>query len=100
LWWTWFIALPFGFGTAFALEMRIRVKNFKDLSEREILALAISLEEEDIRTYSDLAAAPLLLCKPACKASWSLSQACSLAARDRNSRFCPFRPRPKMIGLT
>ena len=30
-------------------------KNFKDLSEREILALAISLEEEDIRTYSDLA---------------------------------------------
>jgi hypothetical protein len=24
-------------------------KNFKDLSEREILALAISLEEEDIR---------------------------------------------------
>ena len=32
-------------------------KNFKDLSEREILALAISLEEEDIRTYSDLAEA-------------------------------------------
>lgn len=30
-------------------------KNFKDLSEREILALAISLEEEDIRTYSDIA---------------------------------------------
>src|SRR5215475_1340918 len=30
-------------------------KNFKDLSEREILALAISLEEEDIRTYSALA---------------------------------------------
>jgi erythrin-vacuolar iron transport family protein len=30
-------------------------KNFKDLSEREMLALAISLEEEDIRTYSDLA---------------------------------------------
>jgi rubrerythrin len=28
-------------------------KNFKDLSERESLALAISLEEEDIRTYSD-----------------------------------------------
>jgi rubrerythrin len=32
-------------------------KNFKDLSEREILALAISLEEEDIRSYSDLAEA-------------------------------------------
>src|SRR5215467_4389795 len=32
-------------------------KNFKDLSEREILALAISLEEEDIRTYGDLAEA-------------------------------------------
>ena len=32
-------------------------KNFKELSEREILALAISLEEEDIRTYSDLAEA-------------------------------------------
>jgi len=32
-------------------------KNFKDLSEREILALAISLEEEDLRTYSDLAEA-------------------------------------------
>jgi rubrerythrin len=30
-------------------------KNFKDLSEREILALAISLEEEDIRTYNDIA---------------------------------------------
>jgi rubrerythrin len=32
-------------------------KNFKDLSEREILALAISLEEEDIRTYNDSAEA-------------------------------------------
>ena len=32
-------------------------KNFKDLTEREILALAISLEEEDIRSYSDLAEA-------------------------------------------
>jgi rubrerythrin len=32
-------------------------KNFKDLPEREIMALAISLEEEDIRTYSDLAEA-------------------------------------------
>ncbi len=28
---------------------------FKSLSEREILALAISLEEEDARIYSDLA---------------------------------------------
>ena len=30
-------------------------KNFKDLSEREILALAISLEEEDGRVLGDLA---------------------------------------------
>src|ERR1700758_1445246 len=30
-------------------------KNFKDLSEREILALAIQLEEEDSRVYADLA---------------------------------------------
>jgi erythrin-vacuolar iron transport family protein len=30
-------------------------KNFKDLSEREILALAISLEEEDARIYGDFA---------------------------------------------
>jgi rubrerythrin len=29
------------------------VKNFKELSEREILALAISLEEEDERVYAD-----------------------------------------------
>lgn len=30
-------------------------KNFRDLSEREILALAISLEEEDSRIYGDFA---------------------------------------------
>jgi rubrerythrin len=30
-------------------------KNFKDLTEQEILALAISLEEEDERVYSDFA---------------------------------------------
>jgi rubrerythrin len=30
-------------------------KNFKDLSEREILALAVSLEEEDARIYGDFA---------------------------------------------
>src|SRR5437899_12252008 len=30
-------------------------KNFKDLSEQEILALAISLEETDARTYADFA---------------------------------------------
>jgi rubrerythrin len=29
------------------------IKNFKELSEREILALAISLEEEDERVYAD-----------------------------------------------
>src|SRR5579871_2812015 len=30
-------------------------RNFKDLSEREILALAIALEEEDARIYADFA---------------------------------------------
>ena len=30
-------------------------KNFKDLTEREILALAISLEEDDSRIYGDFA---------------------------------------------
>src|SRR5579875_1569707 len=30
-------------------------KNFKDLSEREVLALAISLEEEDGRIYGEFA---------------------------------------------
>ena len=33
------------------------MKEFSALSEQEVLALAISLEEEDIRTYSDLAEA-------------------------------------------
>src|SRR5579883_1168232 len=33
----------------------IMARNFKDLSEREILALAISLEEEDGRIYGDFA---------------------------------------------
>jgi rubrerythrin len=33
------------------------VRNFDNLSEREVLALAISLEEEDARIYEDLAAA-------------------------------------------
>jgi rubrerythrin len=33
------------------------VRNFDTLSEREVLALAISLEEEDARVYEDLAAA-------------------------------------------
>jgi rubrerythrin len=32
-------------------------KNFKDLSEQEILALAISSEETDARVYADFAAA-------------------------------------------
>jgi len=31
------------------------VKNFSDLNQQELLALAITLEEEDNRTYSDLA---------------------------------------------
>jgi erythrin-vacuolar iron transport family protein len=33
------------------------VKNFSDLTEQELLALAVSLEEEDNRTYSDFAEA-------------------------------------------
>ena len=33
------------------------MKNFSDLSQQELLALAITLEEEDNRTYSDLAEA-------------------------------------------
>jgi rubrerythrin len=33
------------------------MKNFSDLNQQELLALAIALEEEDYRTYSDLAAA-------------------------------------------
>jgi rubrerythrin len=33
------------------------VKNFSGLTEQELLALAVSLEEEDSRTYSDFAAA-------------------------------------------
>jgi erythrin-vacuolar iron transport family protein len=33
------------------------MKNFSDLTEQELLALAIDLEEEDSRTYSDLAEA-------------------------------------------
>ena len=31
------------------------MKNFSDLTQQEPLALAIALEEEDSRTYSDLA---------------------------------------------
>src|ERR1700736_1369453 len=31
------------------------MKNFNDLSERQVLALAISLEEEDERVYADFA---------------------------------------------
>src|SRR5205807_1698489 len=31
------------------------MKNFSDLTEQELLALAIALEEEDSRTYADLA---------------------------------------------
>ena len=31
------------------------MKNFSDLTEQELLALAIALEEEDNRTYSDFA---------------------------------------------
>ena len=31
------------------------MKEFSELTQQEILALAITLEEEDIRTYGDLA---------------------------------------------
>jgi rubrerythrin len=33
-------------------------RNFKDLTEREILALAIQQEEEDSRVYSDFSEGP------------------------------------------
>ena len=33
------------------------MKNFSELTEQELLALAITLEEEDNRTYRDLAEA-------------------------------------------
>jgi rubrerythrin len=36
-------------------EIFMAKKNFKDMSEQEILALAISLEEEDSRVYGDFA---------------------------------------------
>src|SRR5258706_12156231 len=35
--------------------MRTMSRNFKDISEREVLALAIALEEEDGRIYADFA---------------------------------------------
>src|SRR6202050_4961647 len=40
------------FGELFLIDM---AKRFKDLTEREILALAISLEEEDARIFGDFA---------------------------------------------
>jgi rubrerythrin len=42
-------------GTFFRTTYTSRMKNFEALSEREILALAISLEEEDERVYADFA---------------------------------------------
>jgi len=49
-------------GSSPVIETELRIgklvsmaRNFKDLSEREILALAISLEEEDARVYADFA---------------------------------------------
>src|ERR1039457_1885234 len=45
-----------GFTTAYATRYRgMSMRNFDSLSEREILALAISLEEEDERVYADFA---------------------------------------------
>src|SRR5258706_12373019 len=46
--------LPSHRGTE-TVTIPIMAKNFKELSEREILALAISLEEEDSRIYGDFA---------------------------------------------
>src|SRR5436305_12679423 len=37
------------------MEPRLAKKDFSDLSERELLALAISLEEEDARIYDEFA---------------------------------------------
>src|SRR5208282_6413531 len=49
-------------GSSPVIETELRIgklvsmaRNFKDLSEREILALAIALEEEDSRIYADFA---------------------------------------------
>ena len=49
-------------GSSPVIETELRIgklvpmaRNFKDLTEREILALAISLEEEDARVYADFA---------------------------------------------
>ena len=42
--------------TPIALYIACHGKNFKDLSEQEILALAISSEETDARIYADFAA--------------------------------------------
>src|ERR1700690_3904291 len=45
---------PGGYNIPFPWET-IMAKRFKDLTEREILALAIQLEEEDSRVYGDFA---------------------------------------------
>jgi hypothetical protein len=45
------------------------MKNFSDLTEQELLALAIALEEEDSRTYNDLAEASSSAARPAAACS-------------------------------
>jgi rubrerythrin len=47
----------FGEALRFQTEEAICVRSFDSLSEREVLALAIALEEEDARIYEDLAVA-------------------------------------------
>ena len=54
------------------------MKNFNELSEREILALAISLEEEDERVYADFSEG----LRQEFPASARCSTACERKSRD------------------
>ncbi len=57
------------------------MKNFSDLSEQEILALAITLEEEDRRIYGELS-----------------RRACATTIRPRRRSFATWRPRRARTG--
>src|SRR4051794_38159681 len=46
---------PFGDVAQFQSLRNLMMRTFDSLTEREVLALAISLEEEDARVYSDFA---------------------------------------------
>jgi hypothetical protein len=62
-------------------------KNFKDLSEQEILALAISLEEEDGRIFGDFV--------DGLRETYPAPRRCSRRCRRRNPDIAaPDRPLP------